>query len=327
MNVFFSTLFKRYLAIVFFLSFFCIALSPYITGGKTDSVLKTIYSLFIYRFSTLSMISLLFATITTIQFYEKQHVCIAVSMGGISNWKMMQRGIYFSFALCFVSLFVNQYLYKGALTYLRKDKLLTANRYDLSVIEKEDRTIFFQKGGKDFTILKEKGDVVYAKKAIANANDIELCFVSKFSPVIDEYQKSMQTPLLTIDEKPRSVFGITRLKTCDSISKFLRGMTKVHTIPDIEKEKIIATFFYKVLFPFMHIFCFAFAMLIGFHHRFRKKYFLTLTLTLFSFLTIFYYIESTFILSFSNKVSLYYFIIPLLIIPSFTLTFSFLKKV
>ena len=174
MNIYLSSLVKRYFLFLFSLSFFCIVLSPYITMHKCDSITYTIFSLFIYRFSSLSIFSLLFATLLTIQKFEKQHVAVALSARGISSWQIMRKGFYFTIFLCISSLLVNQFLYKSSLEYLSKGKSLSKNHKDLCVLSIDDNTVFYNGDGKDFTIIDKDQNITYSKHAKAKKDHISL---------------------------------------------------------------------------------------------------------------------------------------------------------
>ena len=318
---------EKILFFLFSLSFFCIALSPYITMQKCDSILYAIYSLFLYRFLTLSIFSLLFATLTTIQKYEKQQVAVALSASGISSWQIMRKGFYFSIFLCICSLLVNEFLLKGSLKYLGKNKPLSKNQKDLCVLSIDNNTVFFNSDGKDFTIIDDSANITYSKYAARKDDLISLSYVDSFHKNNHIYEITGSQKQLDITLNPSHIFAKSSLQNSDSISTFYQAEKNFHSIYDIDKAKIDAIFSYRILTPFLHLFSFSFATFIGFHYYFRKRFFITLSTSLLLFLTTYYYMESSYILSYASSIHLYYFLIPAILVPCFTLSYCYVKKV
>lgn len=319
MNPYLTSTVKRYLLILFVLTFSSILLSP---DFKLNEMIATGSSIFFYRCNIFSIFALLFATITTIETYEKQNTNIAISMSGTHSFKLMQPVFFFTIAVTLFNLGINQFFLKNAYNRLNKGIYLSSHENKLMVHQSPSETIFYQNDLTNFTYIDKEKNMILAKSAIAQPDGFLLLYVDHFKRTDLSYKlvKSDKTYHLLIN--PELLKEDTLINTNQSLTDLI-GAIKIFP----NNHRLISTLAYRISMPLLNVFAFFLATLFGFSKTFRKKPHLCLPIITLVALIAFYILECSFILSTGNLLSPFYFIFfgvaLFLIIP----IFSYAKKV
>lgn len=327
MNQYLITVIKRYLFFCLSLSFFCIVLSPYFQKANAHEVIKISLSLFFYRIHIISIFSLLFASLTSIQFFEKQNVSIALSMSGTHSFKIMQPVIFFSAFLCTSILIFNQFFLSDAIKVLKKESFFSTYNNNLSVLHLKEGTIFFTKNNKHFLYINNNNDLLYAKHHILTDDGFQLAYMDLFQKNNNIYEKinSKTSYLLKVDTS--NITTPSSIKTSDSMTTLFHTLINNNEKSQINLPKLQVTLFYRLIMPLLHFFSISLAMLFGFSSFFRKRNYLAIFCCIVSSMFFFYLLECSAILAEGNIISPLYFIIMGFTLSFITPIFSYLKKV
>ena len=318
---------QRYLIIAPSLSFFCILLSPHIQKANIDNILQTIFALFIYRINIISIFSLLFATLTTIQTYEKQNIAVALSMSGLHSFKIMRSVLYFAFFLSFSSLFVNQFFLGSAIKTLKRDKFLTSNNENLQVHQLDNCCVFYTNNLENFTHINSNKDIMIARYGSFSQDGINLFYVDHFRKKDNKYEKIESNEFFHLNINPAQLKVPTNIKNSDSLVSFYKALITTTNEEKPIHSKIKTLFFYRLLLPFLHLFAVSLAALFGFSYLFRQKPYLALFFCILSSLYFFYLLECSSILGEGHVISPLYFIVTALILPVLFPISLYIKKV
>ncbi len=319
MNPYLSLTLKRYLLILFILSFSCILLSP---DFKINEMLATGSSIFFYRSNIFSIFSLLFATITTIQTYEKQNTNIALSMSGTHSFRLMRPVFFFTLAATLFNLGINQFFLVNAYNKLNKGIYLSSHENKLVVRKTPEETIFYQSDLTNFTYIDKDKNIIFAKSAIKQPDGFLLSYADHFKRIDSSYnlvKSDITYQLFSNAELLKEEVSINTNQSLTDLIKAIKLSPNNHLL--------ISTLAYRISMPMLNIFAFFLATLFGFSHTFRKRPYLCLSMLTLAALFSFYVLECTFILSSGNLLSPYYFILFGGALFTLIPIFSYAKKV
>jgi lipopolysaccharide export LptBFGC system permease protein LptF len=319
MNPYLSLSIKRYLLILFILSFSCILLSP---DFKINEMIESASSIFFYRSNIFSIFALLFATITTIQTYEKQNTNIAISMSGTHSLRVMRPVFFFTLAATLGNLMINQFFLVNAYNRLNKGIYLSSHEKKLVVKSNPEETIFYQNDLTNFTYIDKEKNMIYAKSAIKQPDGFLLFYADHFKRIDSSYSlvKSDKTYQLVTSAELLKEEGMTN--TNQSLTDLFKA---IKLSPN--NHLLVSTLAYRLCMPLLNIFAFFLATFFGFSSTFRKRPYLCLSILSLVALLCFYILECSFILSSGNLLPPYYFILFGGILFTFTPIFSYAKKV
>lgn len=327
MKPYLKLVFKRYLIILFTLSFFCIALSPHTQNANAKSIGPIIFSLFLYRLNILSIFSLVFAVLTTLQTYEKENITVALSMSGMHSFKILKHILFFSFLISMCCLVLNQFFLTNSIKTLHREKCLCEQDKKLHVKKIDNSYLFYTNNFENITYIDSDKNITYAKHGKLSNESIILYYVDYFQKKNNLYEKihSKKTDLLNIEID--TFKNSLDIKNSAPISSLYNNFIKAKKQDSPYKNKIANLFFYRLLLPFLHLFAVGLAGIFGFNQFFRSKPYLSLFLCLLSSLYFFFLLECTSILADGNILSPFYFVTIALCLSVLFPSTLYIKKV
>jgi lipopolysaccharide export LptBFGC system permease protein LptF len=282
------------------------------------------FALFIHKINIISILSLLFATLTTIQTYEKQNINTAISMSGMHSFRIIRPVIFLAFALSIFHLFINHAFLGTSLKILNKNYCLTANDQNLHVKKLDGGFVFYSKDFKNFTFIDKDKNVVYAKSGKLSPKGVELSYSDHFKKIDGVYEKVLSLKSYTLQIDPKFFFEEQVIYNSDN----LITLFKFYNNSPIENtKKIQITLLYRILIPFLHLFAVFFASCFAFARFFRKKPYFTLFVSLFCLLLFLYLLETFSMLADANILSPLFFLAAVLISLLFFPLLLYVKKV
>jgi|GEM_PF-3369352 len=321
MKPYLKTVIKRYLLLFFFLSF-----SSLIASQEPFSKAQSLH-LFFYQSTILSIFSLLFATLSTLQTYQKNGCTVALSMSGIDSFTLMKPTFYFALFLSFCTFLSNEwFLTKGDIA-VKKSFYLSPFKQQHHLFDTKEGTVFYKGDVQHFTFIDHEKNILYAKYGEKKEGGFVLYYVDHFKNTDQGYEKNGS------NKEAFFAISIPAFKEPAPIknSETLLSLLHYFFFPPKDWEfyfsHLLISIGYKSLIPFLHLFSVALPSLLAFNTRLRKNYSLTFCLTLFLSLFAFFSIECSAILGFGSLFSpVPFFSLTLVTLTFPTLLFA-LKKV
>ncbi len=312
---------KRYFVLLFFLSFSSIILTPDLHSFKDG------LHIFLYRFNTFSIFSLLFSALSTVQTYESNHCNVAISMSGMHSFRIMRPILFFGLTLSLISLAFNQFFLKEALEALGKSVFLSSYKQQHHVYKTPDGTLFYKDDFKNITFVDTAKNILYAKSGKKQLDGFDLEYVDHFKNTDQGYVKTRSNEKEFLELFIPSYKTPSSLKTSENISTLIQ--TYLFPPPNIEINMPILeiSIAYKIFMPFLHLFSVALSTLLGFSNTFRRRNSLAFCLALFCALVCFFSLECSAILGLGSLLSPSIFLslsVVTVLIPTF---FTYLKRV
>ena len=314
-----------YLLFLGILIFSSTILSPDFHGTSLKEYSINGIALVIYRLPIFSIFSLLFATLFALQHFERQNVTVAISMSGKHSFALLRPLFGFALALSMLCLFCNAYLLGPAISRLGRDGPITKHK-DLQVFPLEAGTVFFSGKGKNFTFVTKEKEIYYSARASKQDGGFLLDHMEHFIAREEGYEKVEAASHFFLSMDTSLILPVSKLALSASLPTLFSAYFQEQKSL-IDQGALAMTLLYRTLFPFLHLFAVALAAIFGFARRFRKKYYLSLALCIFSSLFSFYLLECSAILATGNKASPLFFLLfslVLLTIPSYI---TYAKKV
>lgn len=286
-----------YLLMMCILTFSSIILSPNFRVDSQYGLGKIAFTLFIYRFNIFSIFSLLFATLLTIQNYEKQNVNVALSMSGIHSFKVMLPVFFFSLFLSIFGLLINQFFLGNALKILKKDSYLSAYNEDLHIHHLKEGILFYKKDFKNFTYINQDKEIFYAPYAQAEGDSFHMYYLDHFVRKDGSYIKKASLANYNLPIHPSCIENQSKIKLSKSLWSLIHIAIEKTGIEQINYPSLITTISYRIALPFLNVFSVSLGTILGFHIFFRKKYYLALCFCVLLSLFFFYLLECSAILA------------------------------
>ncbi|MCH9617087.1 MAG: hypothetical protein SP1CHLAM9_03930 [Chlamydiia bacterium] len=294
---------KLYLLMLFILTFSSIILSPNFHSESTSGLAKMAFHLFIYRFNIFSIFSLLFATLLTIQNYEKQNVNVALSMSGIHSFKIIRGPLLFSLFLSIFGLLLGSFFLGDALKALNKDSYLSSYNENLHVTHLDTGTLFYRNGYKNFTYITKDKEIFYSPQAEVRDDSFHLNYLDHFVKKNRSYVKEKSLTNYRLPIHPSSIVNESKIKRSKSLWSLICIAIDGTGTDKMNKDSLITTIAYRIALPFLNIFSVSLATILGFSPFFRKKYYSSLCLCILISLFFFFLLECSAILALANILS------------------------
>lgn len=326
MNHYLKTVLKRYLIILFFVSFTSMIISPDLCFKSFSSFIVSVADIFFYRFHIFSMFSLLFATLATIQSFERQNLNVAYSIAGINSFKLMKPVFLLGLFLSLCGIGFHEVYLPTALEHLDKDGYFSSYSDGLSVMKLSDKTLFAKRDLSNFVCIKND-QIIYAKSAEKTSEGFNLIYADIFAKSGGEYEKSESHISFFLPVNMDEIKEPSQLKISASIRKLTSAYFTNNPRIEIDKTKLLTNIAYRIFVPFLNLFAVFLATLVGFSQRLRREYYLAFGLTLSFSLVVFYFLECSYILSNGQIISPLVFITATLALFSITPTLTYFKKV
>ncbi|MCH9621539.1 MAG: hypothetical protein S4CHLAM20_09610 [Chlamydiia bacterium] len=318
---------KRYFIILSLITFSSIILSPDLKLDSLDNFQKSTTALFFYRFNIFSIFSLLFATLTTIQSFERENLNVALSISGIHSFKLMRPVLLFGLLLTLVSLTINEFFLPSALKQLKKDAFLSSYNNNFHINRVDNEIFFFQKDLKNFTFIDKDKNILYAKNGEYLDTGFKLLNVDKFEKHNHQYKKTISMNEVFLPFNHSLIKKPSQIKISASLSTLFNAFLNKQDDEEMNFDRLKTTLAYRVFLPLLNVFAVAIATVFGFHQTFRRRYYLSLGVVLFLSLFAFYILECSAILGNGGVISPLLFITVASSLFVFTPLIAYVKKV
>ncbi|MCH9811305.1 LptF/LptG family permease, partial [bacterium] len=212
MNRFLKKTLHTYLLFMGILIFASTILSPDFQGKTLFEFLQNGSALIVYRLTIFSIFALLFATLFSLQSFERQNVSIAISMSGKHSFAILRPIFLFAIGLSTLCVISNAYLLGPAIQQLGRDNLITSHK-NLKVFEVEEGTLFFSENFVNFCLITKEKEIYFSNKAIKTKDGFLLENMEHFVANGSNYEKTQTEKnfLLPIDTSPIKPFSTLML--------------------------------------------------------------------------------------------------------------------